>query len=152
MSDEEKDLNDVPEEDASVEEPSSATPESEETAEESPAATPVVEESPVEPSKQETSSAVSEAAAAASLIEEDRSGEALNNLGRILDIKLELVVQIGTLDMKLKDVLDLYPGSILEIEKNADAPLELTIGPKKLAKGEVVTVGENLGLRIIKKA
>ncbi len=53
--------------------------------------------------------------------------------------------------MNFKDVLDLYPGSILEIDKNADAPLELSIGPKKLAKGEVVTVGENLGLRIIKK-
>jgi flagellar motor switch protein FliN/FliY len=72
------------------------------------------------------------------------------NIERIMDLKLELVVRIGYISMKLKDVLDLYPGSILEVDKSADGPLELVIGNKKLAEGEVVTVGENLGLRIIK--
>ena len=75
----------------------------------------------------------------------------VKNIERIIDINLELRVKIGDLTMKLRDVLDLYPGSILEIDKNADAPLDLTVGEKKLAKGEVVTVGESLGLRILKK-
>lgn len=81
----------------------------------------------------------------------DRSDDAVKNMDRVLDIKLELVVKIGTLDMKFKDVLDLFPGSVLEIDQNADGPLDLVIGNKKLAEGEVVTVGENLGLRIIKR-
>lgn len=80
-----------------------------------------------------------------------RSDGAVKNMDRVLDIKLELVVKIGTLDMKFKDVLDLFPGSVLEIDQNADGPLDLVIGNKKLAEGEVVTVGENLGLRIIKR-
>ena len=75
----------------------------------------------------------------------------VKNIERILDINLELTVKIGDLKMKLKDVLDLHPGAILEIEKNADSPLDLQVGNKILASGEVVTVGENLGLRINKK-
>ena len=72
------------------------------------------------------------------------------NISRVLDVKLEISVKIGELPMKLKDVLDLHPGSIMEIEKSADAPLSLEIGNKEIAKGQVVTVGESLGLRIIK--
>ena len=53
--------------------------------------------------------------------------------------------------MKLRDILELNPGSIIEIEKNVDSPLDLKIGDKVLAKGEVVTIGENLGLRIVGK-
>jgi flagellar motor switch protein FliN/FliY len=85
-------------------------------------------------------------------VSEGRSEESGKNVDRILDINLELVVRIGSLNMKFKDVLDLYPGSILEIDKNADGPLDLMIGTKKLAEGEVVTVGESLGLRILKRA
>jgi len=84
-----------------------------------------------------------------SLLNEQRA--AVRNMERILDINLELTVKIGEIRMTLRDVLELHSGSILEIEKNADAPLDLQIGPKVLAKGEVVTIGENLGLRIIKK-
>lgn len=75
----------------------------------------------------------------------------IRNVERILDINLELIVKIGTLRMRLKDVLDLHPGSILEITKNTEEPLGLSIGEKELARGEVVTIGENLGLRILQK-
>ncbi len=74
------------------------------------------------------------------------------NIGRVLDLKLELTVKIGELPMQLRDVLELHPGSILEIPCSADAPLALEIGKKVLASGEVVTVGENLGLRIMKES
>jgi flagellar motor switch protein FliN/FliY len=140
MAEEKKDIDDVPESDSDAS--SSSVNEPEETPASSDAS-PDAEESPENASSLEPSPAP--------LSDEFRAKEALNNIDRILDINLELVVQIGTLKMRLKDVLDLYPGSILEIEKNADAPLDLSIGTKKLAKGEVVTVGENLGLRIIKK-
>jgi len=74
----------------------------------------------------------------------------VDNIGRVLDVNLELIVKIGNLKMKLKDVLDLHPGAIIEVDKNADAPLDLQIGNKALTKGEVVTIGENLGIRIKK--
>ncbi len=74
----------------------------------------------------------------------------MKNLDRVLDVKLEVAVKIGELPMKLKDILNLHPGAIIEIEKNADSPLPLQIGNKEIARGEVVTIGENLGLRIIK--
>lgn len=75
----------------------------------------------------------------------------VDNLDRVLDVDLELVVKIGDLKMRLKDVLDLHPGSIIEIDQSVDAPLNLLIGSKVLAEGEVVTIGESLGLRIKKK-
>ncbi len=72
-----------------------------------------------------------------------------NNLERVLDVKLSMVVKIGNLPMKLKDVLNLHPGSIMELENSADAPLPLTIGEKEIARGEVITIGESLGLRLM---
>ena len=75
----------------------------------------------------------------------------VRNIERVLDVKLEFTVKLGQLNMKLRDILELNPGSILELDKNVDAPLSLQIGDKILAKGEVVTVGENIGLRIVNK-
>jgi len=75
----------------------------------------------------------------------------VKNIERVLDVKLEFIVKLGQLSMRLRDILELNPGSIIEIEKNVDSPLDLQIGDKILAKGEVVTIGENLGLRIISK-
>ena len=84
-------------------------------------------------------------------VQDGESGDIMKNLERVMDVKLELVVRIGEISMNLKDVLNLHPGSILEVERMADEPLELQIGGKVLVKGEVVTVGESLGLRVIKK-
>ena len=75
----------------------------------------------------------------------------IRNIDRILDINLELTVKIGERGMSLQEVLNLHSGSIIEIDTNADTPLDLQIAGKVLAQGEVVTVGENLGLRIIRK-
>ena len=75
----------------------------------------------------------------------------VRNIERVLDVKLEFTVKLGQLNMRLRDILELNPGSILELDKNVDMPLSLQIGDKVLAKGEVVTVGENIGLRIVSK-
>ena len=72
--------------------------------------------------------------------EADRIREALStvpNIDRVLDIDLHGRVQIGTLEMKLKNILRLHPGVILEVEKNADSLLTLKIGNKIIAHGEV---------------
>ena len=75
----------------------------------------------------------------------------VKNIERVLDVKLEFTVKLGQLNMRLREILELNPGSILELDKNVDAPLNLQIGDKVLAKGEVVTIGENIGLRIVSK-
>lgn len=76
--------------------------------------------------------------------------KSVDNIDRVLDVNLELTVQIGSIKLNLYDILELTPGSVLEIERDADEPLDLQIGEKIIASGEVVTVGEKLGLRIKK--
>jgi len=78
------------------------------------------------------------------------STDVTERLGRVLDVDLKLSVKIGELDMKLQSILDLHPGLILELEKLADAPLDLYVGDNVIGHGEVVTIGEKLGIRIIK--
>ena len=73
----------------------------------------------------------------------------VQNIDRVLDVKLEFTIKIGEMKMKLRDILELNPGSIIEIDRSVDEPLNLQMGDKILAKGEVVTIGENLGLRIV---
>jgi flagellar motor switch protein FliN len=143
MADEEKD--------PTLNNPDEEAPESEPTPEASSEADEQASQSPEQSSAGEDVAEESSNPAPEEIKTSARSDGAIKNMDRILDIKLELVVKIGTLNMKFKDVLDLFPGSVLEIDKNADGPLELVIGNKKLAEGEVVTVGENLGLRIIKR-
>ena len=72
----------------------------------------------------------------------------INNVGRILDISVPASVKIGSFKLHLKDILDLKPGSILEVEKPINSPLDLVVRGKVLAVGDVVTINENLGLRI----
>ena len=103
------------------------------------------------PPAAEVASEENEQAASSTDAETSLKAPKVKNIERILDINLELTVKIGDIKMTLRDVLDLHPGAILEIEKNADSPLDLQVGSKILASGEVVTVGENLGLRINKK-
>jgi flagellar motor switch protein FliN/FliY len=64
------------------------------------------------------------------------------------EICLPINVELGHSRMKIKDVLELAPGSIVQLDKLPDEPVELYIGDKPLAKGEVVVVEERLGVRI----
>ncbi|MBU1863686.1 MAG: FliM/FliN family flagellar motor switch protein [Candidatus Omnitrophica bacterium] len=76
----------------------------------------------------------------------------VKNIERVLDVNVEVRVEIGELKVKLKEVLDLQNGSIIELEKSVENALfDLQVGEKVVAQGEVVTVGENLGIRIVKK-
>ena len=70
------------------------------------------------------------------------------NLELLLDIQLPVVVRMGQTDMQMGDLLKLTPGSILELNRNADAPVELLVNNKLIAKGEVVVVDGNFAFRI----
>ncbi len=70
------------------------------------------------------------------------------NIDLLLDIELPVVVRMGRTEMPLAEVLKLAPGSLIELDKNADDPIDLIINEKRVAKGEVVIVDGNFALRI----
>lgn len=70
------------------------------------------------------------------------------NLNRILDIPLMLSAQLGSTRMLIKDLLQLGPGSIVELDKLAGEPLEVLVNERLVARGEVVMVNEKFGIRL----
>ncbi len=66
----------------------------------------------------------------------------------LLDIKLDVSIELGRTKMLLRDILELGPGAVVELDKMAGETVDLLINNKKLAKGEVVVVDENFGVRI----
>jgi flagellar motor switch protein FliN/FliY len=70
------------------------------------------------------------------------------NLDLLLDIELPVMVRMGQTEMQLGELLKLTPGSILELNRAADAPVELLVNSKTIAKGEVVVVDGNFAFRI----
>jgi flagellar motor switch protein FliN/FliY len=70
------------------------------------------------------------------------------NLDLLMDIELPVMVRMGQTEMQLGDLLKLTPGSILELNRPADAPVELLVNSKLIAKGEVVVVDGNFAFRI----
>ena len=71
-----------------------------------------------------------------------------DSIDRLLDVGLNLSVELGRKDMKIKEILDLGPGKIIELDKLAGEPVDILVNGKLLAKGEVVVVDENFGVRI----
>ena len=70
------------------------------------------------------------------------------NIDRLLDVVLNLSVELGRKQMRIKEILDLGPGKIIELDKLAGEPVDLLVNGRLLAKGEVVVVDENFGVRI----
>ena len=75
-------------------------------------------------------------------------GESHKNIDLILDVPLNVSVVLGRTKKSIKDILDLSTGSLIELEKLAEEPVEVLINGKKIAYGEVVVVDENFGVRI----
>lgn len=70
------------------------------------------------------------------------------NLGLIMDVPLQVTVELGRTKKLIKDILDLSTGSIIELDKLAGEPVDILVNGKLLAKGEVVVIDENFGVRI----
>jgi len=75
-------------------------------------------------------------------------GEVNQNLNLVMDVKLELTVELGRTILPIKNVLEFTRGSIIELDKVAGEPVELYANGKLIAKGEVVVIEDNFGLRI----
>lgn len=76
------------------------------------------------------------------------SPEEMSNIELIKDVKLPIRVRIGSKKMLLKDVLSMDIGSVIELDQLANDPLEILVGDKVIAMGEVVIVDGNFGVQI----
>ena len=70
------------------------------------------------------------------------------NIGLIFDVPLQVTVELGRTRKTIKEILDLATGSIVELDKLAGEPVEILVNGHYLAKGEVVVIDENFGVRI----
>ena len=70
------------------------------------------------------------------------------NLGIVLDVALEVSVELGRKRMSIREILDLGSGSIVELDKIAGEPVDLLVNGKLVARGEVVVIEDNFGVRI----
>jgi flagellar motor switch protein FliN len=71
------------------------------------------------------------------------------NIDLILDVELPINVLFGSSEMTLKDVLKLGAGSVIELDKSVNDPVTIVVNRKPVAKGEVVMVDGNYGVRIL---
>jgi flagellar motor switch protein FliN/FliY len=70
------------------------------------------------------------------------------NIGLIMDVELNVTVELGRSQRKIKDILEFSPGTVVELDKLAGDPIDVLVNGKRVAKGEVVVVDENFGIRI----
>lgn len=66
----------------------------------------------------------------------------------IMDVNVQVSVELGRSVMQVRDVLALGPGSVVELDKHAGEPVEVVVNNKIIARGEVVVIDENFGVRI----
>jgi flagellar motor switch protein FliN/FliY len=71
------------------------------------------------------------------------------NINLLLDVPLKVTVSLGNTKMMIKELLHLGPGSIIELSKIAGDPMDICIGEKLIARGEVVVVNDLFGVRIM---
>jgi flagellar motor switch protein FliN/FliY len=67
----------------------------------------------------------------------------------LMDVELDVTLRFGERQMALRDILDLSAGSVVELNQYVQDPVELLVGKKGIARGEVVVVDGNYGLRVM---
>jgi flagellar motor switch protein FliN/FliY len=70
------------------------------------------------------------------------------NLNLVLDVPVSLTIELGRCQLPMKEVLLLNVGSVVQLDKPADAPVELSVNGKLIARGEVVVVEDRFGVKI----
>lgn len=76
------------------------------------------------------------------------TGEQRDNLNLLMDVPLQISVEIGSARRKVKDILEFTQGSIIELERQAGAPVDIVVNGNLIAKGDVVVIDDNFAVRI----
>ena len=69
-------------------------------------------------------------------------------LNLVLDVPVSLTIELGSCQLPMKEVLQLSIGSVVQLDKPADAPVELSVNGKLIARGEVVVIEDKFGIKI----
>lgn len=72
----------------------------------------------------------------------------VSGLERLLDIELEATIRFGAREMPLSELLEIGPGSVIALDRQVTDPVDLLVGDKVVARGEVVLVQGKFGLRV----
>lgn len=70
------------------------------------------------------------------------------NIGLIMDVFMEMTVELGRTKKQIKEILGMGEGTIIELDKLAGEPVDILVNHKPIAKGEVVVIDENFGVRV----
>jgi flagellar motor switch protein FliN/FliY len=70
------------------------------------------------------------------------------NLDLVLDVPVNLTIELGGCQLPMREVLQLNVGSVVQLDKPADAPVDLTVNGKLIARGEVVVIEDRFGVKI----
>ena len=71
-----------------------------------------------------------------------------SELERVMDVRVALTVELGKRRVRIAEVIDFGPGSVIEFPKSADEPLDVLVNGQLVARGEAVVIGERYGIRI----
>jgi flagellar motor switch protein FliN/FliY len=75
-----------------------------------------------------------------------------DTIGFLSDIELDATLQFGSREMALRDVLELGPGDVVELDRHVSEPVDLVVADRIVARGEVVIVSGNFALRVTEVA
>jgi flagellar motor switch protein FliN/FliY len=70
------------------------------------------------------------------------------NIGLLMDVMMEMTVELGRTRKPIKEILSMGEGTIIELDKLAGEPVDILVNSKLIAKGEVVVIDENFGVRV----
>jgi flagellar motor switch protein FliN len=74
--------------------------------------------------------------------------QSAGDLSLVLDVPVEVAVEIGRTTMTIREAVALTPGAVVTLDKTAGEPVDLLVNGKRIARGEVVVIDEEFGLRI----
>jgi flagellar motor switch protein FliN len=124
-----------------------------------PAASALPESAPLQPERPSTASSpasprpgTAEPAYAAGASDHALPGRLSPGLELLLDVELEAALRFGSREMPLGEILDLGPGDVVQLDRHINDPVDLIVGDKIVARGDVVLVNGNFGLRVTEVA
>jgi flagellar motor switch protein FliN/FliY len=76
------------------------------------------------------------------------SQESTKNIDLLLGVPIKVTVQLGKTEMLVRDILQLNQGSIVELDRAAGSPVDLLVNERLVARGDIVSIEENFGIRV----
>jgi flagellar motor switch protein FliN/FliY len=78
-----------------------------------------------------------------------RTDAAMRELACVYDVPLYIAIEVGRLRLRVRDLIKLAPGSVLQLKKPAGEPFDICVNGVQVARGEVITVEQSSGVRIV---